>query len=75
MYNFRTDMADERRDIYKKANKLENIPGIETSECDVSDKIKVNTVRIVDEQGEKAIGKPARNLCYNRYKKFKIGNR
>lgn len=58
MYNFRTDMADERRDIYKKANKLENIPGIETSECEVSDKIKVNTVRIVDSQGEQAIGKP-----------------
>ena len=30
MYNFRTDLASERRDIYKKANKLENeIDGIE----------------------------------------------
>ena len=47
----------------KKANKLENIPGIETSECEVSDKIKVNTVRIIDEQGEQAIGKPIRNVC------------
>ena len=29
MYNFRTDLASERRDIYKKANKLENeIDGI-----------------------------------------------
>jgi len=75
MYNFRTDMADERRDIYKKANKLENIPGIETSECEVSDKIKVNTVRIVDEKGEQAIGKPIRYLCNNRCEKFKISNR
>ena len=24
MYNFRTDLASERRDIYNKANKLEN---------------------------------------------------
>lgn len=75
MFNFNTDLADERRDIYKKANKLENIPGIETSECEVSDKIKVNTVRIVDSQGEQAIGKPVRNLCYSGYKRFKIGNR
>lgn len=75
MYNFRTDMADERRDIYKKANKLENIPGIETSECEVSDKIKVNTVRIIDSQGEQAIGKPIRNICNSRYKRFEIGNR
>ena len=30
MYNFRTDLADERSDIYKKANKIEEIPGIIT---------------------------------------------
>ena len=24
MYNFRTDLANERRDIYKKANQIEN---------------------------------------------------
>ena len=46
MFNFRTDMADERRDIYKKANKLEgDIPGIQT-------------IKILNEEGEKAIGKP-----------------
>lgn len=58
MYNFRTDMADERKDIYKKANKLENIPGIETSENIISDNIKTNIVKIIDSQGEQAIGKP-----------------
>ena len=58
MYNFRTDMADERKDIYKKANKLDNIPGIETFENTVNDKIKTTTVKILDSQGEKAIGKP-----------------
>ena len=32
MYNFRTDLASERRDIYKKANKLESeIDGIEST--------------------------------------------
>ena len=30
---FRTDMADERRDLYKKANKLEDeVAGIECEE-------------------------------------------
>lgn len=58
MYNFRTDMADERKDIYKKANNLENIPGIETSESTVNDNIKTNIVKITNEQGDQAIGKP-----------------
>lgn len=65
MYNFRTDMADERRDIYKKANKLDNIPGIETYENTIDENIKTNIVKIVNEQGEKAIGKPVRDICYN----------
>lgn len=58
MYNFRTDMADERHDIYKKANNLENIPGIETSENIINDNIKTNVVKITNSNGEKAIGKP-----------------
>lgn len=57
--DFRTDMADERRDLYKQANGLEdNIPGVETQEKQVSDNIKTTVVKIVDEQGEQAIGKP-----------------
>jgi len=58
MYNFRTDMADERKDIYKKANKLDEIPGIETSENIINDNIKTNIVKITNSDGEKAIGKP-----------------
>lgn len=59
MYNFRTDMADERRDIYKKANKLEDeIPGIETTERVENENVKSNIVNILDKQGEEAIGKP-----------------
>ena len=58
MYNFRTDMADERHDIYKKANNLDNIPGIETSESIINDNIKTNIVKITNSDGEKAIGKP-----------------
>lgn len=58
MINFNTDMADERRDIFKKANKLEEIPGIETESIDEGDNIKTNRVKIIDKEGEDAIGKP-----------------
>ena len=59
MYNFRTYMADERREIYKKANNLDgDIPGIETTEKLNDDNIKTSIVKILNEQGEEAIGKP-----------------
>lgn len=58
MLNFRTDLADERRDIYKKANQLEEINGIETEEEKINEDMKVKKVKIVNEEGERAIGKP-----------------
>jgi len=58
MFNFNTDMADERRDIFKKANNLNEIPGVETESIDEGENIKTNRVKIIDEQGEEAIGKP-----------------
>ena len=58
MYNFRTDLANERRDIYKKVNNIENkIDGIESEEQDVNDNLKIERVFITNENGEKAIGK------------------
>ena len=58
MYNFRTDLADERRDLYKKANNIENeIEGIESEEEQVNEKVKVTRVKITSEQAEQAIGK------------------
>ena len=58
MFNFNTDMADERRDIFKKVNNLEEIPGVETESIDEGNNIKTNRVKIIDSNGEKAIGKP-----------------
>lgn len=59
MINFNTDLADERRDIYKKANNIsDEIPGIETEQKKFSENIRVNKVVITDKQGEQAIGKP-----------------
>ena len=59
MINFNTDLADERRDIYKQANKIEDeIPGIEVENYVDGEDIKVSKVKIISEEGEKAIGKP-----------------
>ena len=58
MFNFRTDLAIERTNIYRKANKLDKIEGIETQEEKIDNKIKVTRVKITNEDGEKAIGKP-----------------
>ena len=58
MFNFNTDLADERRDIFKKVNNLEEIPGIETETIEEDQNIKKNRVKIIDDQGAQAIGKP-----------------
>lgn len=76
MYNFRTDLACERRDIYKKANKLENeIDGIESTKEEKDENIKIERVKIVNESGEKAIGKPIGNYITIDIKKLKIARR
>ena len=73
MYNFRTDLASERRDIYKKANKIENeIDGIESEEEEINENIKIERVKITNEAGEKAIGKPIGNYVTIDIKKLKI---
>ena len=41
MLDFRTDLADERKDLYKKANNIENeIDGIEANEEQINNNIK-----------------------------------
>ncbi len=58
MINFRTDMAIERNDIYRKQNNIENqIDGIITEEEQKED-INISRVKILNEQGEKALAKP-----------------
>ena len=57
MYNFRTDLALERTNIYRKANKLEEIDGIETQDEEIDKDIKVWRVKVTNDNGEQAIGK------------------
>ena len=60
-FDFRTDLASERRDLYKKANKIENeINGIESEKNEIDEKISVEKVKITNEEGEKAIRKANR---------------
>lgn len=52
---FRTDMAVERRDLYKNANKLEDeIRGVECEEEKIDD-INITRVKITNSEGEQAL--------------------
>lgn len=58
MYNFRTDLAVERTDIYKEQNNIKsNVDGIEVEEEEKLG-VKIARVNITNENGQKAIGKP-----------------
>ena len=72
MYNFRTDLALERKDIYQKINKLEQIDGIESTEEKINENLKVTIVEITNQNGEKAIGKPIGNYVTIDVKKLKL---
>lgn len=72
MYNFRTDLALERRDIYQKINNLQQIDGIESTEEQINENIKVSRVKITNQNGEQAIGKPMGNYITIDVKKLKI---
>lgn len=75
MINFNTDLAVERNDIYRKANNIENnIEGIETDEKEVNDKIKISRVKITNENGSEALGKPIGNYITVDIKKLKIAD-
>ena len=54
MYNFRTDLASERREIYQKTNDVKGeIDGITSEIEEITNKIKVEKVKIINENGEK----------------------
>lgn len=72
MYNFRTDLALERRDIYQKVNKLQEIDGVESTEEEINENIKVSRVKITNQNGEEALGKPIGNYITIDVKKLKL---
>lgn len=72
MYNFRTDLALERRDIYQKANKIQEIDGIKSEEEEVNEKIKTYRVKVENQAGADALGKPIGNYITVDIKKLKL---
>ncbi|MDF2866503.1 MAG: hypothetical protein K0R72_1321 [Clostridia bacterium] len=54
--NFRTDMADERVDTYKRVNNLSEIDGVIVKTTDDND-VRITTVDITNENGENALSK------------------
>lgn len=58
MFNFRTDMADEKFYACTKINNFNNIDGIKTEEQNDDKNIKSFIVNITNKNGEKLIGKP-----------------
>lgn len=75
MYNFRTDMADERKDIYKKQNNITNeIEGINV-ENESKEEVEISRVKIINEAGEKALAKPIGNYITLDIKNMKVIDR
>ena len=56
MKNIRTDLAVEAKEIYEEENK-KNIKGVEFTE-DFDSGVKIVDVKILDEDGERSMGKP-----------------
>ena len=72
MYNFRTDLAVERREIFRKANKIEDeIEGVQTEEIIDSEEVTTTRVKITSEAGERALGKPIGNYITIDIKRIK----
>lgn len=75
MINFRTDLALERHDLYKKANNIANeVEGIETQEENVGENIKITRVKVLNDNGENAIGKKKGNYITIDFKNLKIAS-
>lgn len=75
MVNFRTDLALERRDLYRRANHIaEEVEGIETEEEKMGEDIRITRVKVLNEAGEQAIGKKKGNYITIDIKNLKIAS-
>lgn len=71
--NFRTDLALERRDLYRKANNLDKeIDGIKTEEEENGPRIRTSRVKVLDKNGAEAIGKPVGSYITIDIQKLKV---
>lgn len=74
MYNFRTDLAVERNDIYKKVNNIQSeIDGIEI-ENESREETDISRIKIINEDGENKLGKPIGNYITLDVKNIKLAD-
>ena len=57
MFNFGTDLADERAEICKKSIRKNEIDGVEIYNKKHNDKIDITRVKVLNKNGEKKIRK------------------
>ena len=73
MMNFRTDLALERRDLYRRANNIsDEVNGLQTEEETIGETVKITRVKVLNEAGEQAIGKKKGNYITIDIKDLKI---
>ena len=65
MFNFNTDLADERYEICTKNHPKKNqLDGIENKTRIISDKVSVSAVKVTNKNGENLLKKKIRWICY-----------
>lgn len=57
MFQVRTDLAVESRELYKE-NKRQEIPGVEVEKSQENNSIEITRVKIVDDRGSQLMGRP-----------------
>ncbi len=71
-FSFRTDLAVEMRDAYKKAQQTD-VPGVSSEEEEIDD-VKITRVKIETEEGAGHIGKPVGNYVTLDAPKIKLND-
>jgi len=71
--DFRTDLALERNEVYKKQNNLQQIEGVDI-ENDVKNEVEISRIKITNEEGEKALNKPIGNYITLDVKQIKLAD-
>ena len=73
MINFRTDLALERNEVYKEKNKLNEIDGVSVNNETIND-VEISRIKILNEEGEKILQKPAGTYITLDVKKLKLAD-
>lgn len=73
MINFRTDLALERNEVYKEKKKLNEIDGVSVNNETINE-VEISRIKILNEEGEKILQKPAGTYITLDVKKLKLAD-